>query len=119
MVVTPEQEEAVPSTPLPTIRGALLDFIELACEPFRHRGPYDFGASDLPVRARETATRLALRREFRRPPPPDILFIQRKIGGSFLTCARLRARVDVRRLLEAAVARGALARGCPAIAAGA
>jgi predicted unusual protein kinase regulating ubiquinone biosynthesis (AarF/ABC1/UbiB family) len=98
---------------------ALLDFIELACEPFHHRGAYDFGASDLPARARAAAARLALRRELRGPPPTDILFVQRKIGGSFLTCARLRARVDVRGLLEEAIGRGALASDCPAVAAGA
>ncbi len=81
-------------------RAALLDLLELATEPFRHRGPYDFGVSDLPLRAREAATRLAFRHGLRNPPPPDVLFVQRKIGGTFLLCARLRARVDARGLAE-------------------
>jgi len=81
-------------------RKAVLDFVELAAEPFNHAGVYDFGASDLPRRAREAAARLAFRHGFRNPPPPEILFLQRKLGGTFLQCARLRARVDVCGLLE-------------------
>jgi hypothetical protein len=41
-----------------------------------------------------------LRHGFLRPPPPETLFLQRKLGGTFLLCLRLRARVDARRLLE-------------------
>lgn len=33
-------------------------------------------------------------------PPSDILFVQRKISGTALLAARLRARVDIRRLAE-------------------
>ncbi len=82
-------------------RKAVLDFVELAAEPFSHSGVYDFAVSDLPPRAREAAARLAFRHGFRNPPPPEILFLQRKLGGTFLQCARLRARIDVRGLLEA------------------
>ena len=32
---------------------------------------------------------------YARTPPPDLLFLQRKFAGTFLLCARLRARVDV------------------------
>jgi predicted unusual protein kinase regulating ubiquinone biosynthesis (AarF/ABC1/UbiB family) len=81
-------------------RKAVLDFVELAAEPFTHAGVYDFGTSDLPPRARDAAARLAFRHGFRNPPPPEILFLQRKLGGTFLQCARLRARVDVCGLLE-------------------
>jgi hypothetical protein len=40
------------------------------------------------------------RHGFLRPPPPETLFLQRKLGGTFLLCLRLRARVDARTLLE-------------------
>jgi predicted unusual protein kinase regulating ubiquinone biosynthesis (AarF/ABC1/UbiB family) len=83
----------------PRRREAFLDLVELATEPFRARGAYDFGASDLPARARDQMTRLAFHHGFLRTPPPEILFVQRKLGGTFLLCARLRARVDVRALL--------------------
>ena len=90
----------LPPDETPERRRAVLDFVELVAEPFHHEGIYDFGVSDLPRRAREAATRLAFRHGFRSPPPPEILFLQRKLGGTFLQCARLRARIDVRRLLE-------------------
>jgi predicted unusual protein kinase regulating ubiquinone biosynthesis (AarF/ABC1/UbiB family) len=86
--------------PEPAVEG-LLDLIDLSTEPFRHAGAYDFGASDLPARAREMSCSLVLRHGLLRPPPPETLFLQRKLGGTFLLCLRLRARVDARALLEA------------------
>ncbi len=47
---------------------------------------------------------------FWRPPPPETLFLQRKLGGTFLLCTRLRARVDARALLEEALDAERLAR---------
>lgn len=82
---------------------AVLDLISLATKPFRHPGPYDFGRSDLPARARAGSLARVSEHGFWRPPPPETLFLQRKLGGPFLICARLRARVDARALLEAAL----------------
>ena len=84
-------------------REALVELIRLVTEPFRCEGPYDFAASDLPVRAREASLALVFERRFWRPPPPPTIFLQRKLGGTFLLCVRLRARVDARALLEAAL----------------
>ena len=50
--------------------------------------------------AREDATRLAFSLGFRKPPPPETLFVQRKLGGTFLLCARLGARFDARSIIE-------------------
>jgi predicted unusual protein kinase regulating ubiquinone biosynthesis (AarF/ABC1/UbiB family) len=82
---------------------AMLDLISLATEPFRHEGFYDFGSSDLPARARDRSVSLVFEHGFWRPPPPETLFLQRKLGGTFLLCSRLRARVDARSLLEQAL----------------
>ena len=94
--ITPSDEEAAAK--------AILDLISLAMEPFRHAGPYDFGKSDLPARARGASMSLVFEHSLWRPPPPETLFLQRKLGGTFLLCARLRARVDARALLENALA---------------
>ena len=88
----------------PAVTDAMLDLISLATEPFRHEGAYDFGTSDLPARAREASMELVFRHGFVRPPPPETLFLQRKLAGTFLLCARLKARVDARALLEEALA---------------
>ena len=78
----------------------LLDLILLVCEPLRHKGEYDFGSSDLPSRAREAGFELAFRRGFLRPPPPQTMFLHRKLGGTFFLCARIRARANARALIE-------------------
>ncbi len=81
------------------VRG-VVDLILTICEPFRHPGAYDFGRSTLPSRVRDLGLDLAFRRGFLRAPPPETVFLHRKLVGSFLLCARLRARVDVRSLIE-------------------
>lgn len=78
----------------------LVDFFLIACEPFRHRGAYDFGNSDLPPRVRAAGVEVMVRRGLLRPPPPDTIFLHRKLAGTFLHCARLGARLDVRGLIE-------------------
>jgi hypothetical protein len=72
----------------------------LAVEPARAGGPFDFGRSDLAYRMAEEVRRLRLDQNVWRVPPPDILFLHRKLGGMYLICARLGARVDVGRLTE-------------------
>ena len=80
------------------VRG-VVDLIFVICEPFRHRGVYDFGRSTLSARVRDLGLDLAFRRGFLRAPPPETVFLHRKLVGSFLLCARLRARVDVSALI--------------------
>ena len=75
------------------------DLILLICEPLRHAGVYDFGRSKIPSRVRDLGFDLAFRRGFLRPPPPETVFLHRKLVGSFLLCARIRARVDVHALV--------------------
>ncbi|MEL6339811.1 MAG: AarF/ABC1/UbiB kinase family protein [Myxococcota bacterium] len=82
------------------LREDLLDFVELSAEPIRCHGRYDFGNTDLPERARVMGLKLAKSHRLVRTPPPETLFIQRKIGGAFLLVNRLSARVAVRSLLD-------------------
>lgn len=78
---------------------AVVDICLLVCEPLRHVGRYDFGASDLPTRLRALGFELAIRQRLLRPPPPETLFLHRKLVGSFLLLARLGAQVDARSLV--------------------
>lgn len=77
-----------------------LDLILLVCEPLRHRGAYDFGASDLAARVRDAGFALAFERGFLNAPPPPTIFLHRKLAGTFFLCARIRARVDAGSILE-------------------
>jgi len=79
-------------------RQAVVDVILLVCEPLHHRGRYDFPGSNLPSRVRDLGYELAIRRGLVRAPPPDTIFLHRKLVGSFLLLARIGARVDARSL---------------------
>lgn len=78
----------------------IVNIILMICEPLRHRGAYDFSASDLLARARDAGLDLVFRSGHFRAPPPETIFLHRKLVGSFLLCARIRARVDVRSVIE-------------------
>lgn len=78
----------------------IADLMILITEPLRARGAYDFAASDLAERARNLGMDLIFRRGMRRPPPPEMVFVNRKLGGSFLLCAKLGAKIKVREMAE-------------------
>ena len=88
---------------------SLVDLFLLGCEPFHLRGPYDFGKTEVPARLRSMGTELTVKKGFLRPPPPETIFLHRKIGGTFLLCARLGARVDVHAALDEVLAAGSAA----------
>ena len=79
----------------PAQAEGVLEMLHLAGEPFRHRGAYDFAASGLSKRTFERGRDQFFGDGFARTPPADLVFVQRKIVGMFLLCARLQARVDV------------------------
>lgn len=85
--------------PKERLRSAL-DLMFLVCEPLRHPGPYDFAQTTLAARARDAGFDLAFRKGFLRAPPPEAVFLHRKLAGTFLLSSRIRARVDVRAVLE-------------------
>jgi predicted unusual protein kinase regulating ubiquinone biosynthesis (AarF/ABC1/UbiB family) len=89
---------AQPGDPEHMISNAV-DIIRLVCEPLAHRGAYDFAASGLFVRARNLSIKV-LMGEGLRSPPPETMFLHRKLLGTFLICARFRASINVHALIE-------------------
>jgi aarF domain-containing kinase len=79
----------------PAQADGVLAILMAAGEPLRHAGAYDFGASDLFRRMVAQGQTQFFNQGFSRTPPPDLLLLQRKFVGTFLLCARLRARVDL------------------------
>lgn len=81
-------------------QDAMMALAAFALAPLRAGGVYDFADPALTLRLRDEGLAMAADRDFWRVPPMDMLFIQRKVAGMYLLAQRLRARVDVRALLE-------------------
>ena len=80
-------------------QATVMAMFELAMEPLRFDGNFDFGNNAVLARLRDAGLTIAVDRDFWHAPPMDTLFLQRKIGGMFLLASRLKARVNVRALL--------------------
>lgn len=86
---------------LPKHQSAVLDMMQMALEPLRHAGDFDFGHTDMVQRLRQAGMALGRERDFWHIPPIDTLFLHRKLGGLYLLAARLKARVNVQQLVQA------------------
>lgn len=82
------------------LQQAMLGMFEMALQPLRYNGIFDFGASDLAIRMRDAGTAMAEDHTHFRIPPMDTLYLQRKFGGIYMLATRLRARVNLRDVIE-------------------
>lgn len=79
----------------------LLKLIRMVCAPICHDDVFDFGESDLIRRTRDTGFEMFLHHagDFR-VPPPETAFLHRKFMGTYMLCARIRARSNVQSLIR-------------------
>ena len=84
----------------PAYRETIVSLLMDATEPARHTGEYGFAESGLAARMQAKVTGLRFGQRVWRLPPADLLFLHRKLAGLYLLCARLRARVPVKQLIE-------------------
>ncbi|WP_444452527.1 ABC1 kinase family protein [Rhodobacter capsulatus] len=82
------------------LEAMLLEVFRMSVEPLRQPGLYDFGQNDLALRMRDESMALQSHRHHFRFPPVDSLFLQRKFGGVYLLATKLRARIDLRNVVE-------------------
>lgn len=84
-------------------RPAIDRIIRAIDAAMNREGPFDFGdRAFVPVVRQEAEAMLADRAAWH-VPPVDTLFVQRKVSGTALLAARLKARVQVRELAAAAI----------------
>lgn len=81
-------------------QNAVMDMFELSLEPLREDVPFDFGDTDIALRLRDGGLAIGQERSFWHIPPMDTLFLQRKFGGVYMLASRLKARVNVRALMQ-------------------
>ncbi len=92
--MTARQHRDIGSRPHPARLGACVQQ-----QPILGPQPYDWGASDLPLRIKQKGGAMAF--EFKlRPPPREIVFVDRKLVGVFFVLNRLRVRWDGRGMLQ-------------------
>jgi predicted unusual protein kinase regulating ubiquinone biosynthesis (AarF/ABC1/UbiB family) len=81
---------------------ALVDrMIDVILAELAKPGPFDFGDRAFVGVLREQGTEIARDRDTWHLPPIDTLFVQRKISGTALLAARLKAQVNVRAMVAA------------------
>lgn len=81
--------------------GARLDrMIDVIIGELNRPGLFDFGDRRFVGALRDPGLEIAADTAAWHVPPADILFVQRKISGTALLAARLRARVDVKMLIQ-------------------
>jgi hypothetical protein len=73
---------------------------EMGFSILRGPGPFDFRGNDFADRVRARGREIGSERELWHLPPPETLFLQRKIGGLYLLATRLGARVDLAELVR-------------------
>ncbi len=79
-------------------RPAIDRIIAAVDQAMNRPGPFDFGDRAFVPVVREEAQHLLADRAAWHVPPTDTLFVQRKVSGTALLAARLKARVPVREL---------------------
>ena len=80
-------------------RDIVFAMIDTGMEALRHDRPFDFGTSDLAIRLRDMGLEIGTERDFWHVPATDTLLVQRKVAGTYLLAARLRARVNLTRIV--------------------
>ena len=77
--------------------------IDIILGELNRPGPFDFGDRAFVGVVREQGMEMAQDRATWHLPPADTLFVQRKISGTALLAARLKARVDIRAMVDGRV----------------
>lgn len=78
----------------------ITNIVATAINMVQQQGPFDFGQTGFVGDMRDEGMNIAADRRNWHIPPSEMLFVQRKLGGVFLLASRLKARVDVRSMLD-------------------
>jgi predicted unusual protein kinase regulating ubiquinone biosynthesis (AarF/ABC1/UbiB family) len=84
----------------PQYKSKFLEMIETILEILQKDAPFDFGENGVVAQLQDDAMAIAANRDLWHVPPADMIFIQRKLGGLYLLATRLKAKVNVNRLMR-------------------
>ena len=77
-------------------RSTILSIFQMAVEPLRVEGEYDFAQSNLAESIRDEGMKISRQPDAWHTPPVDVLFLHRKMAGLYLMARKLKAQVDIR-----------------------
>jgi hypothetical protein len=68
--------------------------MEVVMAPFRHEGIFDFAYETYSENSKKVSLEFARALKYS-PPPRDLIFLHRKLGGVFQTLKRLGVKLDL------------------------
>lgn len=81
-------------------RQVIREMIAMSVEPLARDEVFDFGANKMAVDLRDRGLEIAGDRSLWHVPPPETVFLQRKLGGMYMLATRQRARINVAALIR-------------------
>ena len=87
-------------TTAPQHQALIQRMFKAAIASLRQDTPFDFGQSDLLELLRDMGLAIGRDRDLMHVPSAETLLLHRKIGGMYLLATKLRAKVDLRALVE-------------------
>jgi len=82
-----------------SVKDKYLHMMDVVIAPFRHQGVFDFATETYSQASKEASIDFAKSLKFS-PPPKNLIFLHRKLGGVFLTMKRLETKMDLRLVWE-------------------
>lgn len=76
------------------VQAAYLHMMDVVIAPFRHEGLFDFAHETYSEASKKASLDFAKSLKFS-PPPRDLIFLHRKLGGVFQTLKRLGVKMDL------------------------
>ena len=81
-------------------RAVIHEMIAMSIAPLGQDEVFDFGQNKMAVDLRDRGMEIAGNRELWHVPPPEMVFLQRKLGGMYMLATRLGAQINVAGLIR-------------------
>ena len=81
-------------------RTVIEDMIAMSMAPLAQDEVFDFGRNKMALELKDKGMEIAGNRELWHVPPPETVFLQRKLGGMYMLATRLGAQINVAQLLR-------------------
>ena len=81
-------------------QAVISEMIAMSVTPLIQDEVFDFGSNTIATDLRDRGLEIAGNKELWHVPPPETVFLQRKLGGMYMLATRLRARINVAALMR-------------------